>query len=422
MKYGINTLDDFDVENKTVLCRMDFNEPIDSNTGRLLDTTRILAGSETISELSNRGARVVILIHQGSDIEYDNFHNTKPHAKVLSEIIGKQVEFIDDVYGPCARDAISKLKNGEIVMLDNVRFMSEEQTLFELNLRLTHEQQTKTQLVQKLLPYIDIYVCDGFAAIHRDQPSLCAFEYLVPSAMGRLFEKEYGILSELIHSAEKPSVFILGGAKIADAFAVIESIFKNNIADVVLTGGLVANIFLISSGIDIGEKSLKFIQDKGFSEYIIQGKSILERYSDRIILPVDLAYVERNVRKENKVENLSKSYIYGDIGENTIKKYKEIILNAKSIFINGPVGIFENDFLKRGSEKIWEYLSETEGFTILGGGDSIKATKQFKMENEINYICTGGGALIRFISGEELPVIKSLRDGAQLFGGKNEDI
>ena len=159
MRFGIHTLDDFDLRGKTVLCRVDMNQPVDRATGTLKSTARIEACVPTIRELSDKGARLVLLAHQGSDIEYKNFYCTRPHAAVLEQLLGKHVEWIDDVCGPSARQNIRELKDGEILLLDNVRYISEEQTLFEMKLRLTHEQQAKTLLVEKLAPLADYYVC-----------------------------------------------------------------------------------------------------------------------------------------------------------------------------------------------------------------------------------------------------------------------
>ena len=191
MRFGIHTLDEFDVSGKTVLCRVDLNQPVDRATDSLKSIARIEASVPTIRELSDKGAKVVLLAHQGSDIEYKNFYCTRPHAKVLTQLLGRPVQWIDDVCGPTARQMIRGLKDGEILLLDNVRYVSEEQTLFEMKLQLTHEQQAKTLLVEKLAPLADLYVCDAFAAAHRDQPSLCGFEQVLPSAIGRLFETEY---------------------------------------------------------------------------------------------------------------------------------------------------------------------------------------------------------------------------------------
>ncbi|MBQ8087984.1 MAG: phosphoglycerate kinase, partial [Clostridia bacterium] len=227
MRFGIHTLDEFNVAGKTVLCRVDMNQPVDKATDTLKSIQRISACAPTVKELSDQGAKVVLLAHQGSDIEYKNFYNTRPHAKVLSELLGKEVRWVEDVCGPTAREAIRNLKNGDILLLDNVRFCSEEQTLFEMKLQLTHEEQAKTQVVTKLAPLADLYVCDAFAAAHRDQPTLCGFEQVLPSAMGRLFEKEYCVVSELMENPEHPCAFVLGGSKISDAFMMMETVLSS---------------------------------------------------------------------------------------------------------------------------------------------------------------------------------------------------
>ncbi len=229
MKYGINTLDDFDFKSKTVLCRLDLNSPYNRQKNILKDITRIKAAVPTIVELSEAGAKLTLLTHQGSDLEYSNYVSTKLHSIAISEIIGKKVIFIDDVCGPAARDAIKKLRSGQILLLDNVRYMAEEMTIFETKLKLTPEEQARTIVVRKLAPLANIYVCDAFAAAHRSQPTLVGFEEILPSAMGRLFEKEYEVLSKIMTSPDKPCIFLLGGAKIEDAFTMMPIVLKKGI-------------------------------------------------------------------------------------------------------------------------------------------------------------------------------------------------
>lgn len=417
MIFGINTLDDFNLEGKTVLCRVDINEPVDKSTGKLKDITRIQASVPTIKELSGKGAKVVLLAHQGSDIEYKNFYTTQPHAIVLEELLGQKVHFLDDVCGPAARKAIQELKNGEILLLDNVRFISEEQTLFELKLCLSHEQQAETLIVRKLAPLADLYVCDAFAAAHRDQPSLCGFEHVLPSAMGRLFEKEFSVISNLMENPERPCTFVLGGAKISDAFLMMETVLEKGAADKILTGGLVANILLAGIGIDIGSGSMDFIIKSNYGEYIQKSKTIYDKYSEKIVLPSDFAYVTDGKRCETCTENIPKDAAITDIGSNTANMYAKIINDSKTVFVNGPMGVFEQQETELGTKTVWEALGQTEGYTVLGGGDSITATKKFGLSEKMDYICTGGGALIRFLTGEELPVVKALRHAAKTFGG-----
>ena len=415
MRFGIRTLDEFAVSGKTVLCRVDLNQPVDRAADTLKSIARIEASVPTIRELSDKGAKVVLLAHQGSDIEYKNFYCTRPHARVLERLLGRPVQWIDDVCGPTARQMIRALKDGEILLLDNVRYVSEEQTLFEMKLQLTHEQQAKTLLVEKLAPLADLYVCDAFAAAHRDQPSLCGFEEVLPSAMGRLFEKEYCVISELMESPAKPCVFVLGGSKISDAFLMMETVLGSGVADTVLTGGLVGNILLAAKGERIGQGSLDFIYKSNYGEYIEKASGIYKKYADKILLPSDLAYVENGARKECAVGAVPPDICAVDIGSKTAKAYEVAITAAKTVFVNGPMGIFEQPETERGAKAVFEALGAAPGYTVVGGGDSVTAASKYQVKDKLGYVCTGGGALIRFLTGEELPVVRALRHAAQKF-------
>lgn len=415
MKFGIHTLDEFDLAGKTVLCRVDMNQPVDKATDTLKSTQRIEACAPTVKEISDKGAKLVLMAHQGSDIEYENFYCTRPHAKVLSSLIGKEVKWIDDVCGPAAREAIKALKDGEILLLDNVRFCSEEQTLFEMKLNLTHEQQAQTEVVTKLAPLGDLYVCDAFAASHRDQPTLCGFEQVMPSAMGRLFEKEYVVISELMESPEKPCVFVLGGSKISDAFIMMETVLGGGSADQVLTGGLVGNILLHAVGKPIGQKSVDFIYAKNYEDYIPKAKALYDKYADRIVLPEDLAGVTDGVRHEYTLDEVPEDLSAIDIGSKTIAAYEKAIAEAKTVFVNGPMGVFEEAPSEAGTKAVFEALATTDAYTVVGGGDSVTASRKYKVADKLGYVCTGGGALIRFLTGEELPVVKALRHAAEAF-------
>ena len=414
MRFGIKTLDDFELKGKTVLCRIDINQPVDKATGKLKSINRIRACVPTIRELSEKGARVVLMAHQGSDIEYKNYYTTRPHADVLSEQLGFEVRWVEDVCGPAAREAIRNLKDGEVLLLDNVRFMAEEQTLFETKLRLSHEEQARTQVVTKLAPLGDLYVCDAFAAAHRDQPTLCGFEQILPSAMGRLFEKEYVTVSSLMEEPKRPCVFVLGGAKIADAFQMMKTVLSKGSADLVLTGGLVANIFLASQDVQIGKGSLDFIMKSNYGDFIKVAGELYSRYKDKIVLPEDLAWVADGKRCEAAVGEIPQDISAVDIGSRTAGRYRDEIMAAKTVFVNGPAGVFEQEPSELGTKTIWQALADTGAFTVLGGGDSITATEKYGLTDKIGYICTGGGALIRFLSGEELPVVKALRHGAKV--------
>lgn len=414
MRFGIRTLDEAQVQGKTVLCRVDINQPVDRASGTLKSINRITACVPTIRELSDKGAKVVLMAHQGSDIEYKNYYTTKPHAAVLSRLLEREVKWIDDVCGPAARQMIRELKDGEILLLDNVRFVAEEQTLFEMKLRLSHEEQARTQLVEKLAPLADLYVCDAFAAAHRDQPSLCGFEQVLPSYMGRLFEQEFCTVSQVMEAPDRPCVFVLGGAKISDAFLMMNTVLSRGVADQILTGGLVANIFLTALGREIGQGSVDFIMKSNYGEYIERARALYEQYGEKITLPEDLAWVADGRREEAAVGAIPASIAAVDIGTETARVYREAILSAKTVFVNGPMGVFEQAPSEYGTRQVWQALADTQGHTVLGGGDSITATEKYALTDKMGYICTGGGALIRFLSGEELPVVKALRHGAAL--------
>ncbi|MBP1766355.1 MAG: pgk 2 [Candidatus Aminicenantes bacterium] len=414
MKYGILTLDDLEFEAKTVLCRLDLNSPFEKDRNTLKDTSRIRAAIPTIQELSAKGARTVLLSHQGGDLEYHNFKSTEPHAAEIAGPLGKTVRFIDDVCGPAARQAIKGLRPGDILLLDNVRYMAEEMTLFETKLRLSPEAQAKTIVVAKLAPLADIYVCDAFAAAHRDQPTLVGFEELLPSAMGRLFEKEYSALSRVMAAPDKPCVFLLGGAKIEDAFLMMPAVLKNNVADEVLCGGLVANIFLMARGIPIGAASELVIRSKKLEPYVEMAKEIWSKYSEKIRLPLDYAYCFEG-RKEIDADRLPAEHLIADIGQKTIEAYKKEIARAQTVFVNGPPGIFEDAETENGTRELWRQVAASPAYSVIGGGDSIAAVNTYGLADGFSYICTGGGAMVRFLSGDELPVVRALKKAALKF-------
>jgi phosphoglycerate kinase len=409
------TLDDFNLKGKTILARFDMNSPLDLKTREPIDITRIRKSLPTLRELTERRAKTVILIHQGSDIEYHNYASTEPHARVISQLLGKPVEYIDDVCGPVARDKIRNLENSQILMLENVRFMAEEMTLFETKLNLTPEEQAKTLVVRKLVPLADLYICDAFAAAHRCQPTLVGMEEVLPSAMGRLLEKEITSLNQLLKNPKKPCIFILGGAKIQDAFLIMPFVLESNIADLILATGLVAQVMLLAKGVSLGKPSEDLIKKKNLEEYIDKAKDILNKYENRIELPVDFAYPASGERKEVKISNLPVEYTLMDIGNKTIAEYEQIIKDAKTIFFNGPAGVFEETETELGTKSVLTAIAESSAFSVVGGGDSIAAVNKYNLANNISYISTGGGALVRFLSGEELPVIKALKKSVRKF-------
>jgi phosphoglycerate kinase len=420
MRFGIRTIDELDLADKKVLLRVDINQPVDQATGVLKDLTRIKASVPTIKELRDRGAALVVLAHQGSDIEYKNFHSLAPHAEALSDLLGAKVDFVEDVCGPAAQAAIGLLPPRRILLLENVRYLAEEQTLFENSLKLSPERQAKTWLIKKLAPLADFYVGDAFAAAHRDQPSLCGFCEVLPSAMGRLFEREYCEIASLMEAPARPSVFVLGGSKIADAFAMLGAVLSAGSADLVLSGGLVALILAWAGGADVGDRCRDFLTKEGHEPLLAGARELLAKYPDKIVLPSDYAWAEGDRRVEAEAGELAGAPSPTDIGRATAQSYRKMILEAKTVFVNGPMGVFESAPTAHGTEVVWQALGDTPGHAVLGGGDSIAAANKFGQTERLGYVCTGGGALIRFLSGEELPVVRSLRRGSLLTGKRLE--
>ena len=407
---GIRTLDDFDVAGKTVLLRVDVNSPVDAQTKRIKDDTRIKASVPTIRELADKKAKVVILAHQADPMDYQNFTSLEEHASLLREALGLPLRFIDDVVGPAAREAIKSLGEGEILLLENVRIHTEETIIFEKQLKLTPAEQAKTIVVQKLASLADIYLCDAFACVHRSEPSLVGFPEMLPSGCGRLFEAEVRVLNKVSKDPARPCLFMLGGAKILDAFKMMETVLANGTADKVLTTGLVADIMLKAAGYDLGKETDALIKDKHLEEFIPTAEKLLNAYPDQVFCPEDVAILRDGKRVEIDTASLPADGLIVDIGRKTVEEYGWLILDAGTIFMNGPAGIYENEESAFGTKSLWEKVAESEAFSLIGGGDTIAAAKKFGVEEGISYICTAGGGLIMYLSGETLPVMEALRN------------
>ena len=398
-----NTLDDFDVENKTVLLRVDFNMPLDKNTLEILDATRIKLVLPTIKELIEKNAKIVILAHQGRQGSLD-FTSLEKHAKALQKLLGKKVKFIDDIFGGKAQDAIKNLGSGEVLFLDNVRKYSGETE------KKSAEEHTKSELVQNLAPLADLFVNDAFAAAHRAQCSLIGFTAVLPSCAGRLMEKELTTLEKVVKNPEKPCVFLFGGAKFSDVIVTIERVINNNTADKVLLTGLPANAFLKAQDYNLGEKNESALLGEGKPEQFEEIKEVLTKFKDIIYLPVDFAVSENETRKEIDLNELPSEYNLFDIGEKTIGKFKEILSDAKTVFLSGPCGVFEKPLFMKGTEEIFAFMANSRAFSIVGGGHTVAAVEQMNLRDKISHISTGGGSLEKFMMGEKLVVVEALKD------------
>jgi phosphoglycerate kinase len=401
-----NTLDDFNVENKTVLLRVDFNMPLDKKTLDITDDTRIRLALPTITELVNKNAKTVILAHQGKQGSWD-FISLQKHAQLLQKLLGKNVTFIDDIYGERAKNAIKTMRPGAVVFLDNVRKYTAETE------KKKPEEHARSELVVNLSPLADFYVNDAFAAAHRAQCSLTGFTVVLPSAAGRLMEKELTALEKAVSHPEKPSIFLFGGAKFADVIVTIDRLLTNKIADHVLLTGLTANAFLKAKGVNLGAKNEQAFDEEGTPEVFTEIKNVYKRFEKQIHLPTDFAVEEHGKRKEISLTDLPVDNNLFDIGEKTIQDYKTILSSAKTIFISGPCGVYENPLFRKGTEEIFAFITTSKAFSIAGGGHTVAAIEQMKLRNKISHISTGGGALEKFMMGEKLAVVEALKAAKQ---------
>ena len=412
---GILTLDDFEYNDRTVICRVDINSPLDPKTKTIVDDNRIVKSLPTIQELNERGARMVLMAHQGDTLDYQNLIGLNQHAKILSDRLGQNIHFVDDVAGPAAREAVRRLKKGEILLLDNVRYLTEEVSTFLDYVKLDPADQAKTYLVRNLAPLADMYVGEAFAAAHRSAPSLVGFPEVLPTAGGRLFIEEFSAMSRVKENPEHPCVYALGGAKISDAFGMMREVLSTGAADYVLTSGLTGEIMLLAQGKQLGQATEEYIKSRGLEQFIAPARELLQSFPGKLLYPVDFA-VNRNGRVEVNADNLPVDELIVDVGHKTVEKYLAIVNQAKTIFVNGPAGIYEDPVSSYGTETLWKGIAAAPGYSVIGGGDSVAASKKFGVKDKMGYVCTSGGGLIRFLSGVELPVVTALRQAAQRWG------
>ena len=410
----IRSIEEIDVRGKRVLLRVDINSPIDLTTGKIRDDNRLWMSLPTIRDLSEAGAILVMIAHQGDTLDYHNLVPLAEHALLLSEMLKRPVAYIDDVAGPAAREAIRRLETGEILLLDNLRFLTEEVSTFENAVKLSAAEMTGTYLVRNLAPLFDLYVNDAFAAAHRNAPSMVAFQELLPTAGGRLLVAELEALSGVAEHPNRPCVFVLGGLKISDAFSMMRQVLAEGIADVVLTSGITGQVMLMASGTELGEPSEQFIRDRSLDSFLAPAAEYLTTYPDKIRLPVDVACDDGGTRVELKVNELPAPAPIIDIGSETIEAYRRIIASAATIFVNGPAGVYESEVGSKGTRELWTAIAGADGFSVIGGGDTVASARRFIDPNAIGFVSTGGGALIRYLSGQPLPLLRAMEKAASL--------
>ncbi|AAM02875.1 phosphoglycerate kinase [Methanopyrus kandleri] len=398
MYENISTMDDFEFENKWVLLRIDINSTVID--GKIEDDERIKRHLGTIKELMEHDARVAILAHQGRPGE-DDFTTLEPHAEIMSEELDN-FEYVPDVFGPTAKKKIRSLEPGEVILLENVRFYSEER------INRDPEWHARRHLVRNLAPLFDIFVNDAFAAAHRSNASLVGFTRRLPSCVGRVMEREIEVLETMVRDEMEDGVFVIGGSKIEDAIKVIRRAIEMDNVRRVLLGGLVGNLFLWASGVDLGKPSRKFLDMKGYTGYLDEARELLEEGDDVILVPEDVALNRGGEREEVDVDELPADAPVFDIGTGTIERYRKEVESAGMVVANGPMGVYEEPGFEKGTYEVLNAIADSEAFSVIGGGHIIAAAKACGAYDSIDHVSTGGGAMLRMLAGERLPAIDAI--------------
>ncbi|MFN3384051.1 MAG: phosphoglycerate kinase [Archaeoglobaceae archaeon] len=388
------TLDDAD-KFSSVLLRVDINAPIVES--RILDTSRFKSHVPTIRELEDK--KLVILAHQSRPGRKD-FTTLEEHAKVLSRIIGKEVEYVDEIFSRRVVEKIKNLCNGEVLLLENVRFYSEEQ------LDRSAEEHAESILVKRLSLLFDIFVNDAFSAFHRSHASLVGFIPVLPSFIGRLAEKEINALSRALKPGK--TAFVLGGAKIKDPIKVMKNVLKNGIAEKVFLTGVVANYFLMLKGVKLGKENEKVVEDNKEGVKDEEAKQLLEKFGDKIVLPSDFGVERGGVREDVAVEEFGGEGRIKDIGVETVNEYASQIPQFEIVVINGTAGVYEDSKFSLGTYEVLRSASKT--YAIVGGGHTVSAVNVFGLSDKMGHVSIAGGACVRFLSGEKLPVLEKIAE------------
>ncbi|MBU1197849.1 phosphoglycerate kinase [Candidatus Micrarchaeota archaeon] len=398
------TLDDFNFKGKTTLVRVDINAPFDAKTG-LQDSKRFAEHAITLKELSKKGARVVVLAHQGRPFSTD-FISLKTHASYLEKHVNRPVRFLDGLFSNTVLNEIRQMNDGDIVLLENTRFYSEETE------KVPREDQfLKALMVKRLCSIADFYVNDAFSASHRMQASLVGPAFLLPSAAGRVMERELAGLSKALETAEHPNVYVLGGAKPDDVFTLLQFACSSKAVDKILTSGVLGELCLLAKGYDIGPTKRQWIRDAGYDALLPELQSLMEKHSSKIEFPQDVAIGENGARKEFRVTDLAQANgpTY-DIGAKTIARYQSILSTAKTIYFKGPVGKFEDPLFEQGTREILKAVSSSKAFSLMGGGHSLAAMEKFSIpSSKISHLSLAGGAVVSYLQGKKLPGVEALK-------------
>lgn len=389
------TVKDIDLKDKKVLVRCDFNVPMDENK-KITDNTRIVAAIPTIKYLLENNCAIILCSHLGRPKgEFKPEYSLAPVAEELAKLLGKEVIMAKDVIGEDAKQKAANLKQGQIMLLENVRFHKEE-------------TDNSPEFAKELASMAQIYVNDAFGTAHRAHSSTAGVAAYLPAVSGFLIEKELKFLGNAINNPQRPFVAILGGAKVSDKIGVIDSLLDK--VDTLMIGGGMAYTFFKAQGYNVGN-SLCEVEKTGLA---LQAMEKAKEKGVKLLLPIDT-----KIGKEFKPDTESKTVAWTeipdewegfDIGEKTIEMFKKELQNAKTVIWNGPLGLFEFEQFAIGTNEIAKTLAELDATTIIGGGDSAAAVTKAGLADKMTHISTGGGASLEFLEGKKLPGIECLQD------------
>ena len=404
------TLDNVNVDNKTVLVRVDINSPLRPDTKAFLDTTRIKAIVPTLNRLI--GAKVVLLAHQSRPGKND-FTTTLGHSRELGRILGRPIKWVDDLAGEKAMNAIESLKVGEILMLNNVRMYDEE-----LNSKGNFHQLSETTIVQNLASVADLFVYDAFACAHRSTATGVGFTHLIPCVAGEVMNNEITKLDLALQNPARPCLAVLGGIKVDDSIAVADHMLRNNICDEFWATGGVANLLLELSGFSIGSVNHDFLVKelgKNWHQTVETAKALIVDFKEKIHLPVDVAANIEDNRVDIEVEKLPIEAPIFDLGIQSIRNLSAAIKNAGTVHLNGPAGVFERPDFAFGTIEMLNACAESKAYVVVGGGHTATLIVKHGLRNKMGHLSTGGGACLDYIAGKILPAVASLETSANAF-------
>ncbi|NYZ61027.1 phosphoglycerate kinase [Candidatus Micrarchaeota archaeon] len=388
-------IEHFEVSGKRVVKRVDINSPIDEK-GNIVINPRIRRHAQSIKELSDRGAKVIVTAHQGRKGDKD-FLSLEKHAGMIANLTGKDVRFVPGTDEARVEKEIAGMKPGDILVLENTRMWKNEEDNIHEN-----------PLTRVLAKNSDIYLLDAMSVAHREHASVVGLTKYVKSGVGFVLRNELTALQKMEGGQV---LLIIGGGKAKDSIKIMKTWLASGKASKVLLGGTVSVLFIYADGYR-NEASKKYLEEEELMAFIPEAKELLEKYRDRIFVPEDVALNVEGKRVESRVDALGEGPIF-DIGEETIEKYSEEIFNTKKILINGPMGVYEMPQFETGTRKILEAIAESEAFSLVGGGHTISAIEKFKIpEDKFGYVSLSGKALIQYLSGKELPALKALKESS----------